>query len=330
MDKVTIKDIAREAGVSISTVSNALNGVDVLKPETREHILNVADRLHYIPNLNGKKLKSKATKVIGLFTRSLKGPYFATLADIMFWECHKNGYELNIFVTWNAKSAINNILGEQVDGSVILSTDIGEKEVRSILELGVPAVFLDREIYGKKVSSVIFDSYRDGEIAAEYIIDRGFRRICYVHGILTNYDGIWRARGFMERLEKEGITLDTEYVLQGRFERNYAHDEMVHFLEKKLPLPEIIFAANDLSALGCISALTERGYRVPEDVLVMGVDDIELCQYYSPSLTTIRTGYERQGSVAVSKLIKMIHGEESGEIIRSHGELIERESTRRE
>lgn len=329
MDKVTIKDIAREAGVSISTVSNALNGVDVLKPETREHIMDVADRLHYIPNLNGKKLKSKNTKVIGLFTRSLKGPYFAALADIMFWECHKNGYELNIFVTWNAKSAINNILGGQVDGSVILNKDIGEKETRSILELDIPTVFLDREICGRRVSSVIFDSYRDGEIAAEYIIDRGLRRICYVHGVLTSYDGIWRARGFKERLEKEGIMLDKRYVLHGNFERNQAHDEMVDFLEKDLPLPEIIFAANDLSAFGCISALTERGYSVPQDVLVMGVDDIELCRYYSPSLTTIRTGYERQGSVAASKLIKMIHGEE-GEIIRFHGELMERESTYRE
>lgn len=329
MGKVTIKDIAREAGVSISTVSNALNGVDALKPETREHIMEVVERLHYVPNLNGRKLKSKATKVIGLFTRSLKGPYFSALADIMFWECHKNGYELNIFVTWNAKSAINNILGGQVDGSVILNTDIGEEETRSILELGIPAVFLDREICGRRVSSVIFDSYRDGEIAAEYIIERGFRRICYVHGILTNYDGIWRARGFWERLEKEGITLDTKYILHGNFERNQAHDEMADFLEKGLPLPEIIFAANDLSAFGCISALTERGYRVPEDVLVMGVDDIELCRYYSPSLTTIRTGYEKQGSVAASKLIKMIHGEE-GEIIRFHGELMERKSTSRE
>lgn len=329
MDKVTIMDIAREAGVSISTVSNALNGVDVLKPETRERIMDVADRLHYIPNLNGKKLKSKATNIIGLFTTSLKGPYFAALADIMFWECHKNGYELNIFVTWNAKSAMNNILGEQIDGSVILNTDIGERDVGRILELGVPAVFLDREICSKRVSSVLFDSYRDGEIAAEYIISRGFRRICYVHGILTNYDGIWRARGFLERLEREGITLDTEYILYGNFERDQAHDEMMGFLGKNLPLPEIIFAANDFSALGCISALEESGYSVPGDVMVMGVDDIELCRYFTPSLTTIRTGYERQGSVAASKLIKMIQGEE-GEIIRFHGELIERESTCRE
>ena len=87
MGKVTIKDVAREAGVSISTVSNALNDVDVLKPETKKHILEVAERLHYIPNLNGRNLKCKETKVIGLFVTSLKGPYFVQLADSIFREC---------------------------------------------------------------------------------------------------------------------------------------------------------------------------------------------------------------------------------------------------
>ena len=169
MAKVTIKDIAREAGVSISTVSNALNGVNVLKPETREHILEVADRLHYIPNLNGRNLKSKSTKVIGLFVTSLKGPYFATLADIMVWECQKYDYELNILVTWDGKSAISNIMGRAVDGAVIFSADVvDEKAVAQMEEMEVPIIFLDREVKSKKISSVIFDSYKDGEMAAEF------------------------------------------------------------------------------------------------------------------------------------------------------------------
>ncbi len=327
MKKVTIKDIAREAGVSISTVSNALNGVNVLKPETREHILEVADRLHYIPNLNGRNLKSKSTKVIGLFTSSLKGPYFATLADVMASECRKYGYELNIFVTWNAKSAISSILGKRVDGSVILTNDIGPREVQDMDELEIPVVFLDREVKSKKISSIIFDSYRDGEIAAEYIVKRGLKKICFVEGIEHNYDGIERGKGFRAGLAKAGMKLDPEYVFPGWFERPAAYENMLHFLEKGLPLPEIVFAANDLSAQGVISALLEKGYRIPEDVMVMGVDDIEMCEYWNPPLTTIRTGYEKQGSAAVEKLVKMINDEEEGEVTKLHGALIEREST---
>lgn len=330
MAKVTIKDIAREAGVSISTVSNALNGVNVLKPETREHILEVADRLNYIPNLSGKNLKARATKVIGLFVTSLKGPYFATLSDIMVWECMKYGYELNIFVTWEGKNAITSILGKSIDGCVVLSGNVDERGVEQIEEQKVPVVFLDREVKTEKISSVIFDSYKDGEAVAQYFIDRNIKRICFVEGIIHNYDAIERARGFKTRLAKEGIVLDPEYILRGEFEREVAYDSVKAFLEKGLPLPEAFFAANDLSAIGCMDALKEAGYKIPEDTIVVGVDDIEFCEWHNPTLTTIKTGYEKQASVAIKKLVKMINNEETGDIIKLHGRMIERGSTDKE
>ena len=327
MGKVTIKDIAREAGVSISTVSNALNGVNVLKPETREHILEVAERLHYIPNLNAQNLKSKATKVIGFFVTSLKGPYFATLADIMFWECMKYGYELNIFVTWGGKSAINSILGKRVDGCVVFSHDVDEEGARQIQELEVPTVYLDRETKSKRTASVIFDSYQDGESVAEFLIDRGIKRIAFIRGVLDHHDAIDRLRGFSDRLTKAGIIIEPEYILDGSFERGVSREAMTAFLQKGLPLPEAIFAANDLSALGCMDALIEAGYHIPQDTIVIGVDDIELAGWYKPTLTTVKTGYEKEGILAIRKLVKMINGEETGDIIKLHGRLIEREST---
>lgn len=327
MSKVTIKDIAREAGVSISTVSNALNGVNVLKPETRDHILEVADRLHYIPNLNGKNLKSKATKVIGLFVTSLKGPYFATLADIMFWECKKYGYELNIFVTWEEKSAMTSILGRRVDGCVVLSEAVDAIGAERIKELEVPTVFLDRNLAADKISSVLFDSYKDGESVAEFFIGRNKKKVAVIQGALNNYDAIERFRGFGDRLAREGITLDPEYILEGGFEREWSRDTVQKFLEKGLPLPEAFFATNDLSAIGCMDALLEAGYEIPQDTIVVGVDDIELCEWYNPKLTTVKTGYEKQASVAITKLVKMINEEETGEIIKLKGQLIEREST---
>jgi len=329
MAKVTIKDIAREAGVSISTVSNALNGVSVVKPETREYILEVADRLHYIPDLNGRNLKAKATKVLGLFTTSLKGPYFATLADIMFWECVKHGYELNIFVTWSERSAITSILGKRVDGCVILSNDVDEEGAKRILELDAPTVFLDRELKGNRVSSIIFDSYRDGMTVADFLLKKGLRKFSVIQGVRDNYDSIERFRGFRDRLLKDGIVVDPDYILEGGFEREKTRETVGQLLDKGYALPEAFFATNDLSAFGCMDALQQRGYKIPEDVLVIGVDDVEMCQWYTPKLSTIRTGYEKQGSLAVKKLVKMINGEETGDIIKLHGQLIERESTER-
>ena len=327
MGKVTIKDVAREAGVSISTVSNALNGVDVLKPETREHILEVANRMNYIPNLNGRNLKSKATKVIGLFTTSLKGPYFAALADRIFWECKKYGYELNIFVTWESKSAMNSILGRRVDGCVVLSEDVDERGAEQIQEQEIPTVFLDRERKSNRIASVLFDSYGAGQKAAEFMLSRGMKKVCFVRGVLENYDSIERERGFRERLAKSGIELEPEYILNGGFEREMAHDSMLEFIGKGMPLPEAVFAGNDLSAFGVIDALTESGYRVPQDLIVLGVDDIEECNWYSPKLSTLKTDFEKEGVMAVEKLVKMINGEEPGEIIKLPSHLIEREST---
>lgn len=329
MGKVTIKDIAKEAGVSISTVSNALNGVNVLRPETREHILEVADRLHYVPNLNGRNLKSKATKVIGLFVTSLKGPYFATLADIMFRECKRYGYELNIFVTWEEKSALTSILGKRVDGCVVLADTVDKSGAERIKELEVPTVFLDRNLAADKISSVLFDSHKDGSSVAEFLIGRNKKRVAVIQGAMNNYDAIERFRGFSDRMAREGIVLEPQYILEGGFEREWSRDTVREFLKKGLPLPEAFFATNDLSAIGCMDALLEAGHKIPGDTMVIGVDDIELCEWYSPKLTTVKTGYEKQASVAITKLVKMINGEETGEIIKLKGHLIERESTAR-
>ncbi len=328
MAKVTIKDVAREAGVSISTVSNALNGVDVLKPETREHILEVANRLHYIPNLNGKNLKSKETKVIGLFVTSLKGPYFVALADSVFRGCLRHGYELNIFATWDSESTVNNILGNRVDGSIVLDDTINEADIRRIADYEVPAVFLDREAVDKRISSVVFDSYQDGKTAAEYILKQGAKRIGFVQGVLHNFDAKERFRGFLEVLNREGVSLLPEYILEGGFDRDIAYASMSELLQKKLPVPDAVFASNDQSAIGVMEALQHAGYCVPKDTMVVGVDNIELGQWFQPTLTTIHTNYETQGAIAVEKLMKLINAEETGTIEKISGKLIERESTK--
>lgn len=325
--KVTIKDVAREAGVSISTVSNALNGIDVLRPDTKQHILEVAEKLHYVPNLNGRNLKSQATKVIGLFLTSIKGPYYGELTNSIYQGCKKYGYELNIFISENTDNVMANILGKRIDGAIILNEHVGKKEVEILQGNVIPAVFIDREMQGTYVSSVVFDSYHEGELAAKYLLELGHTSFAYIQGVEHNFDNIERLKGFRDILKRAGFALQEEYIIKGEFEREVAYRSVKEFLELGKPLPEAIFAANDLSAIGTIEALIEEGIKIPEQVSVMGCDDIETARLVSPSVTTIRTSFEKQGTLAASYLVSLIRGEEQGRIEVLRGRIIPREST---
>lgn len=325
--KVTIKDVAREAGVSISTVSNALNGVDVLRPETKRHILEVAERLNYVPNLNGRNLKSQFTRVIGLFLTSIRGAYYNILADAIYQECRNEGYELNIFVSDRADNMMANILGKRMDGAIILNNNIGEKETALFQKTQIPVVFLDRELRGERMASVVFDSYRGGEMVAQYLLEKGHRRFAYINGSDDNYDNIRRLAGFRSGLEQAGITLDRADIIEGRFEKESSFACVKQFLRSGRPLPEAVFAANDASAIGTVEALMDSGIQVPEQVSVVGCDDIEIAHLVKPSLTTVKTSFEKQGTLAVQHLIALIAGEEKGHIEVLQGRIITREST---
>lgn len=329
--KVTIKDVAREAGVSISTVSNALNGVDVLRPDTKKHILEVAERMNYVPNLNGRNLKSQFTKVIGLFLTSIKGTYYNVLGDSIDQECRKYGYELNIFVSERAENMMANILGKRVDGAIILNKHIQDKETLLFQQTQTPVVFIDRQQRGEKIASVVFDSYREGGMVAEYLMKLGHRTFAYVNGAYDNYDNIQRLEGFRARLERAGMHLTEDCIINGAFEKETAYLSMKDFIKQSKEtgksLPEAVFAANDVSAIGTVEALTDSGICVPRQVSVAGCDDIEMARMVRPSLTTVRTSFEKQGKLAVEYLIGMIAGEKTGCIDVLQGEIVPREST---
>jgi len=329
MAKITIKDIAREAGVSIATVSNALNDVDVLKPETKQHVLEVAERLHYIPDINGRGLKSGKTKVIGLFVTCMEPYYYGAVAESIFWECQKNGYELTVHISHQNSNMMRNILGKRVDGAIILNNRIERDDVEALIDANIPTIFLDREVQAESVASVLFDSYNAGAMAARYLLEKGFTRLGYIMGIMNSYDDERRYAGFKDVVESVGLKLNDDYIWNGGFERQLSYRAMKKFLTQGIELPEAIFAANDWSAIGCMEAMQETGIRFPEEISILGCDDIDMCEWFRPKLTTIRTEYKKQGLYAIQKLLKMIKGEEKGSIIQIKGKIIERESVRK-
>lgn len=329
MAKITIRDVAREAGVSISTVSNALNDVDVLNPATKMHVLEVAERLNYVPNLNGKMLKSGKTMMLGFFTTSVSGPYFYKLIETMSRQCERHGYGLNVFVTKDKQVIMSNILGRRVDGVIIYEElKIDEHDIDVMEKDKIKAVFLDREFNNETMGSVTFDSYAAGYEAAKYLIGLGHKRIAYISGVDTMFDSVQRKEGYLTALREYGLPVDEDYIIQGYFEEDSTFNAIKAFIRVHgHKLPSAFLAGNDLSAMGCIEALKAHGYEVPGDVSVVGFDDVDIARYFSPPLTTVRNPIARQAILTVDHLVRMIQGKEIGQSQTLTGEMIVRGSS---
>ncbi len=322
--RVTIRDVAREAGVSITTVSHALSGGGSVKQETRERIRALAKSMNYMPDWSGQNLKSTQTGVIGLYIPYIRG-FYGLLADSMYVKCQEEGYELDVVIAEKGETILRNLLSHRVDGAIILNHGFSARNAEIVRNAEIPAVFLDRELVGPLVSNIRFDSYQTGRMAAEYLYELGHRRILLVEGSDT-YDGNERRRGFLDYLEEKGILQGEDYQIPGGFDREIAHRSVERFLTKRLPMPTAVFAANDDSAIGCMIALMEAGYEVPDDVSIIGCDNIELSQWYVPPLTTIDTGVADMGRKAIEEVAALIREEHSGSTMTTEGRLVERAS----
>ncbi len=325
MKKITIKDVAREAGVSIATVSNALNNSDVVQPKTREHVLAVAQRLNYVPNLNGKRLRAAETRTIGLFVASMTGDYYGDLADTIHYICQKAGYELHVFITETVESILQKLMNRIVDGAIVFFGTLSGDEIRRMKGCGIPLVFMDQEETGAKTSSVLYESYQAGRMAAEYLMGLGHRDLMHIFGLENNYDSRRRCEGFCDALKEAGLRMRPENRLDGRLERAAAYREMRRHLSEGHPLPHAIFASNDTSAMGCMDALRQYNVRVPDDVSVIGCDDILLCGYMTPNLTTIRTHMHELGAETAREVLRLI-AQGGGRILRIPAAIVVRQS----
>lgn len=321
MKTVTIKDVARAAGVSTATVSLTLAGKGNISRETRERILKLVDEMHYTPDWSGKNLKAGKTGIIALYVCSIRG-YYSQLADAICGEIEKYGYGLDIVVTNHRDKIMSGILGKRNDGAIILHHAIGEREAQVLLENEVPVVFLDRNRFGRRVSCVLLDSFRTGWQSAEYLYNMGHRDILFVKGSAT-FDAVSRYEGFCAFMTEHSLPLPR--CIEGEFDRYVAYRSMRAFLEAENPLPDALFACNDDSAYGCCNALVEWGIRVPEDVSVLGCDDTELSRWFIPSISTVSTDIDAQGREAARAVIELIDGEPAKRVIVP-GKLIERAS----
>lgn len=328
--KATIKDVAKEAGVSISTVSNALNNSPLVNEDTKNRIIQVAEAIKYVPNMNGKMLKARKSMTVGFFSSSVSGHYFYILVDSMFKELRRRGFGLNVVISRDKRVLLSNILSKNFDGIIIFDNErVGEHEVELILQNQIKTVFLDRDMHETDISSVLFDSFKSGYDLTKYLIHLGHKRIYFIEGDEYTYDNLERKRGYVTALREIGAEVKEEYFFKGMFEESYAYNDVIsRFRLGNFPIPDAIVAANDYSTIGCIKAFSRLGYRVPEDISVVGFDDIEVARYFTPALTTVRNPIARQGIRAVELLMDMINEEAKGSSEHLAGEIIYRDSAK--
>lgn len=303
---ITIHDVAREAGVSISTVSNVVNGVNKVAPATRGRVLEVVKRLNYYPNTNARTLKTGRRNTIGLFVSSIQGDYYTTLAQTIHRECKAAGYQMNVYVSNDntGEEVFVSIVSSGVAGAIIMNEALSQPLIERLRLRGLPMVFIDRELSGALISSVIIDNYRGVKEAMAHLIALGHTRIGFIRG-LDNRDGQDRLRAYRDSLKEHGLPADMP-VLDGNFEESVTYTRMKDYLEGGGTLPEAFCAANDESAWGCVRALNEAGYRVPGDISVMGFDDITMAAYYTPSLSTVYNPVLELGNAAAVELLRLM------------------------
>jgi len=307
---VTIRDVAKRAGVSPSTVSRALNGKGRMRPETRARILRAAQELGYRPNVHAKGLATKVTSCVGVVIAARHLPversFYGLVLEAMESTLASEGYHV-VFSVLREQVPPKCAQEGRVDGLAVLGTDISPELVLSLRE-ELPVVLVDNALPG--VDSVLPDNEGGARVGVEHVIAHGHREIAFIAETLADPSFARRLDGYRAALAAHGLPYREELVVEGgrRPESWQLAMEKLFALKK---LPTAIFAANDPMAIGAMRTLQERGMAVPEDVAVVGFDDGDLAPYVSPPLTSVFVPRWEMGEVAARRLLELVQGKES-------------------
>ncbi|MGL5284600.1 transcriptional regulator, LacI family [Aeromonas sp. RU39B] len=330
----TIKDVAARAGVSISTVSHVLNHTRRVSEEATQKVVEAVAELNYAPNSVARSLKVNSTKTIGMLVTTSANPFFAEVVRGVEAYCFEQGYSLILCNTENQpqrqRHYLKMLMEKRVDGLLVLGTDI-DSTLRDMLRShqSVPLVMLD---WGTECdfANVINDNARAGaRMAARYLLDQGHTDIACITGQLDKQTTQQRIDGVRDALSERGLTLPEQRIFEGDFESQSGFDQMKQILALT-PRPSAVFAFDDPMAIGAICAAWEAGVKVPDDISIIGYDDVEMARFASPPLTTIRHPKAELGQMAVQQLVGRIRNkEQSVESVTVQPELIIRHSVKK-
>jgi DNA-binding LacI/PurR family transcriptional regulator len=334
--RVTIRDVAKEAGVSQSTVSHFLNRTAPLLPETKQRIREAIKKLNYRPHLVARNFKRRRTASLGLFVPDMTNLFYAELSRGVADAAQERGYSVILYSTSYQKEMERNFVElveqGQVDGVIVAYSLIEDSLWNRLFGCGIPMVLVDIYPFASHCPSVVVDNEKGIEMALDYLHHLGHTEIAYLGEPPYVLTLVKRQRAFLSGMQKRGFPVNNRWVLVeertplNRVEIGFSLGER---LLQGETLPTAMVASSDLVAIGAMKALLSAGIRIPEDISVVGFDDILLASYFHPSLTTVRQPKYEMGRIGVELLLKLVEGEGGFENVLLAPSLVERNSCRK-
>ncbi len=303
----TLKDVAKLAGVSVSTASYSINGSALITEETKSKVLNAAKEIGYRPNGLAKNLKEQKTNIIGLFLSGFTGPFFNDMMEGIQDVVMDKGYELVVCASVDKHRLL---VERYVDGAIILNYHMDNELLTSLASEKLPVVVLDREVKNPFIKNILLPNQLGSAMSVRHLIEKGHTRIGYIAGSEESYDGESRLKGFLSELQNHSIPfLDTD-LLRADFTELSGYLEMSRFLNRmNNDLPSAMVCENDEMAMGAARAIQKAGLQIPSDMALVGFDDIYVSKYFTPSLSTIEVPRKQWGTSAAETLFKMLEGQ---------------------
>ncbi len=322
---VTLSDIASAAGVTPMTVSRVVNQNGYVSEETRARVLGVVKDLNYRRNGLARGLKRQRTDTIGLVLGDIANPFAAELARSVREVASSKGYNLFVCISEHSAkediAAFDALADHRVDGLIVATraNKLGNERLAEMIEMGVPVALIGRDFRHTGADLVAADNYRGGYEATEHLVRLGHKNIAFIGIKLTSGLGLKRFQGYLEALRDNRLVVNERLIVGGAGGTDeqmpgYSTEAIGYEGAKQLlrlrRRPTAIFARNDFTAVGALSALKEAGLRVPDDIAIVGYDDVPLASHTSPPLTTVRQPTREQGRLAAEFLLRRIEGRE--------------------
>jgi LacI family transcriptional regulator len=312
---LTIEKIAKLAGVSRSTVSRVITGHPNVKAATRQRVEKVIQEVNYSPNSIARGLARGTLNIVALLVGDIRNPFYSEIARSVEDIASREGYMVVLCDTdydFKKEKLYLNAAKQYGFAGLILMTAMDSEELIPVLDgMQCPVVLLNRYIHSYESDVVLVDNYQGGYMVAQHLTELGHRHIGFLAGPELSTASSERGKGFRQGLEDAGIKLKSSDIAYGNLQMpsGYEYGKKISRMKRR---PTAIFAGNDLMALGIIQALSEEGIRVPEDISIVGYDDLPVTSVSPIALTTVRQPQSQMGEVAMSMLIERIQGSQAG------------------
>ena len=329
MSTITIKEVAKIAGVSVSTVSRVINDLPDVNLQTKQKIHQIIEDHGYVPNATAKTLKQMKTNIICIIVKGISNSFFVPIVERIELEINKTKYiPLVHYIDESAdevRTAISLVAEKKALGIIFLGGNPTAR-MKAIHRLKVPCVLATMTAKGaehKNISSVSINDTEAAGKAIDYLIENGHQNIAVLGGRRLAHDLIWdRFNGVKQSFARHGMTFDESLYIESMFSLKAAYTAMANVLDDGQPEFTALFAMSDLMAIGAIRAIIDKGLKVPDDISVIGFDGIELAGYYNPPLTTIRQPYAEIARRSAELIIENIRGDSQEQAIILDTEII--------